>query len=707
MSLCVSVRPLSRTLYLHGTPDAATFYSLSGTVELSLDSSAATSASLLLTSLVVKFVGRSQHTQHDKDALFSPLHGKDRLTLCSVTRELVDEPTMLDFTNTSYSGDAARYSVLFDLHSIPGWLPPSAVAKHAIANDDELSDILACSETTYSLTVHATYKVIEAAHSDGLLQADNATDSEGLACLLNACNPLSSLSTALSSSSRSYGPGPAYNAVNTQDMDIVASLPTCAATDVVPITVTRLLVPSSLLSSPGPRQIHQPPPPTTKYTITAHSTPSSPIPDELCSRLQLVVSTPSFLSTSEDSLGFVVKMRLKPQEGESADAGTLTVSHVDIDIEEHAAFRTRPEEVFVTCSRESGGARMTSEPVVLESTSTDSPRQNNSRWWSSALRALSSSFSSRLVAASDFAPPYSQPSEHRRSTSISSHTVEEAKWRVARSLLHEDAASSFWLDENETPDSSDDDDEVPVKHAHALGQDGSWSTIRLNLKLINSNSTTSKSEGGISVDYSSGSSPQRTIAPSYHGPYARVAHLLRISAHVGYRRADGTIDERMKDTVQFELPLHFVVRPPSTPSSETTRQSTLTTSSSTIRTNVNPYASYAMRMPSVGTSGVPTNELDPLVLPAYSQIFDRDGELRVDTTRGVPPPYCPAPSSPRTGGPDISDQSSETDSSADNGNAQDGVTLLEDGVLVTKPELVPIGTAVLSWQHLKSLIETR
>lgn len=122
---------------------------------------------------------------------------------------------------------------------------------------------------------------------------------------------------------------------------------------------------------------------------------------------------------------------------------------------------------------------------------------------------------------------------------------------------------------------------------------------------------------------------------------------------------------------------------------------------------MNPYASYAMRMPSVGTSGVPTNELDPLVLPAYSQIFDRDGELRVDTTRGVPPPYCPAPSSPRTGGPDISDQSSETDSSADNGNAQAGVTLLEDGVLVTKPELVPIGTAVLSWQHLKSLIETR
>ena len=72
----------------------------------------------------------------------------------------------------------------------------------------------------------------------------------------------------------------------------------------------------------------------------------------------------------------------------------------------------------------------------------------------------------------------------------------------------------------------------------------------------------------------------------------------------------------------------------------------------------------------------PAPQYQPLLLPAYSQLFHDNGDTRVDTIRGIPPVY--------------------------KDKLDDGVDV---GLKVTKPELVPVGTQSIDLENMRSLID--
>jgi len=92
------------------------------------------------------------------------------------------------------------------------------------------------------------------------------------------------------------------------------------------------------------------------------------------------------------------------------------------------------------------------------------------------------------------------------------------------------------------------------------------------------------------------------LLPKLDSPFLRIRHTLRLAMQVDYN--DG------EDIVQFALPLHFVVLPPS-----------LTVRPSHSRPQSSQY------------------ECAPCALPAYVQLFHDNGEAKVDPLRGAPPAY--------------------------------------------------------------------
>jgi hypothetical protein len=243
---------------------------------------------------------------------------------------------------------------------------------------------------------------------------------------------------------------------------------------------------------------------------------------------------------------------------------------------------------------------------------------------------------------SQFAIPSEQPPTHpllhRNQWDCSSvlgllwNDQRDRSWTKTQSIMKPDNPSSFHL---QSPDGSNG--------THLLGND--WSVIKMNAQLDTSGRET------ISYGSQLGKFCSK-ISPLSQSPFHRVTHTLRVAAFVKYQ---GT----KQDIIQFSLPIHFVVTPESVPAepSPGTSQNAVST----------------QRVP---PSAAPAPQYQPLSLPAYTQLFHDDGEVRIDTSRGVPPAY--------------------RDKLADGD---------EVGRKVTKPELVPVGTQSIDLDNMRSLID--
>ncbi|KAG8783055.1 hypothetical protein FRC16_002484 [Serendipita sp. 398] len=176
--------------------------------------------------------------------------------------------------------------------------------------------------------------------------------------------------------------------------------------------------------------------------------------------------------------------------------------------------------------------------------------------------------------------------------------------------------------------------------------------------LLTANTPSHNASSAAPFEYSSEESGEKTnkrrIAPAMHTPYLRVAHLIRIATYLSFEK-DGQIVTDVEETSSSS---------PSSPSLSVSvcRDSSPASSSHSLSTGLAP------------------------VLPAYSQLFHEDGEARIDATRGVPPVY--RPSTP-LGSSSVPSQQQ----------------LLPEGeVVISKPELVPVGTTVIDWEKIPSLI---
>jgi hypothetical protein len=135
----------------------------------------------------------------------------------------------------------------------------------------------------------------------------------------------------------------------------------------------------------------------------------------------------------------------------------------------------------------------------------------------------------------------------------------------------------------------------------------------------------------------------KATSPTHLSPFLRVTHTLNIAIYVNYG------DD--KDVVQFPLPVNFVELPPNA----------------------------ATRSPSPIGNIAPSRCYEPLFLPAYTQLFHEDGEVRLDTSRGIPPAYR------------------DKLEGEEDGSGKYGRT-------VKKPELVPVGTTEVDWEAVRGLL---
>ncbi|KAG9053635.1 hypothetical protein FS842_007615, partial [Serendipita sp. 407] len=359
-----------------------------------------------------------------------------------------------------------HYSVIFDLLTIPGWLPASISAKHSLPHHTAIEHPWnishAVSSTSYSLSAVASYRILRtnalppkqprifqpqypslfpsangnrSREDDALLEnAEQESAELGLACLLNTCNPLSTLALTLSSH---FGTDSIIDYERIEDVceedESPASTSTtndAAAANPVEITLVRHLVelpPASSAQQPlgaAAPEAHKQRFPSTRYTIKPDSTSSvSPIPSELVSRLQLSVELPAFVDVNEPSLDVCMRMRLLPESQPASTTtttpiGRLRATHVEIDAEEHATFRTKRDEgyggrvgVHFGDQQEQDQTTATNGPIDLPSESTGSAapkRPSRPTWLNTADSSPASSSHSLSTGLAPILPAYSQ-----------------------------------------------------------------------------------------------------------------------------------------------------------------------------------------------------------------------------------------------------------------------------------------------------------
>lgn len=392
-------------------------YSLSGTVNLNISKNASSFAaglararsakSIVLTSLMVTLEGKSEHERAGE--------AYSAVRLCTVSQQLVESPVTLHINDNHH---ATHYDIVFDLLTIPGWLPPSF---NAIDNDTYLT-----SSTSYSLFATATYRV------DGSSQSFSTLGS-----IFHGCTPMWS---------RDHK----------------------AEADRVEIQLIRHLVPV-----PPPRLTESSLFPHTTFSISAQAKESSPIPNEVVSNLETLCSIPSFVATNETTIPIVVKTRFKGVLPEGVDRSELSIEWMEIDLDQHDHFRSRPDDQY------------TSRFALPSQQPPTHPLLHRNQWDDSSMFGLLWNDS------------------------------RDRKWTKTKSIMKEDSPSSFYL---QTSDGS--------TGAHPLGAD--WSVIKMNAQLNTSarEDILHGSQMGKSCDF---------VAPLIQSPFHRVTHTLRVSAFVTYQ----------------------------------------------------------------------------------------------------------------------------------------------------------------------------
>jgi len=123
------------------------------------------------------------------------------------------------------------------------------------------------------------------------------------------------------------------------------------------------------------------------------------------------------------------------------------------------------------------------------------------------------------------------------------------------------------------------------------------------------------------------------LRPSGHSPLFAVSHRLHVTLHCTYDLTEGENSERATEKLTFEIPLRFVRSPPAATS--TSRPSSPAPSSRS------PWSSTLTLF--AGSTSLPPPSLPyAQTLPAYSQLFDFNGDRKIDYS--VPLPlYTPRP----------------------------------------------------------------
>ncbi|PVG01135.1 hypothetical protein CPB86DRAFT_839244 [Serendipita vermifera] len=456
MSLFVSLVPITRSLVLHEPSDERSHYSLSGTVQLStsrifsslpllhqarilvnsLDTgSQPVPLSIELTSLVVTFEGYAE--------LLGGILGDQEETynaarLCSISQELISVTSSVLIPLPSHDGKSDHYQIVFDLLTIPGWLPPSTrrAAKFTEDNEAPLSPTSITSSIKYSLSATASYRVIQ--------------------------SPKSSLSASLSYILQCWAH------LGSSSMYTTQSGP-------VGIEVVRHYVSPSqqlLLCHPPKDQNSSSQFPPVTYLITAKSQPSSLIPDDIISRLQIQVLAPSIISEEEVELPISMAFRLI---NESRDCSCdnipngLAVTHVEVNFEQEEAYSSQPDDAFI---------------------------------------------SKLPLLAPQLSPVPLDFYEVKGHLSRGNH--ERTKWSNLQSLIREDAPSCFLLDyQNE--------DDIPGP-GHMISED--WSILDIQAIL-------GQPDQGCQSNTCS-PSKRHPMSTSFRSPFLSISHSLTLSFHLLY-----------------------------------------------------------------------------------------------------------------------------------------------------------------------------
>lgn len=214
--------------------------------------------SILLTSLILTFEGKSEHA--------SSQIGYSAARLCRIERELLTQPIAIS-TEGWQSADVA---VIFDL-TIPGWLPATTTARHG----------LAVASNSYALFTTATYRT----------QAETG--------FLAQCLPY------LTRNFKASAPR--------VDIEVVrhrVAPPVCDAGKF----------------------------PSATFAVTARAGPASPIPNDVVSKMQILVSIPESISTSDTTIPISLKCRC-------ASPG-LSASQMNVGIDQLETLHRTPDDSY-------------------------------------------------------------------------------------------------------------------------------------------------------------------------------------------------------------------------------------------------------------------------------------------------------------------------------------------------------------------------
>ncbi|KAI0700004.1 hypothetical protein BC835DRAFT_491939 [Cytidiella melzeri] len=128
----------------------------------------------------------------------------------------------------------------------------------------------------------------------------------------------------------------------------------------------------------------------------------------------------------------------------------------------------------------------------------------------------------------------------------------------------------------------------------------------------------------------------RVLRPSSQSPFLGVSHRMYVTLTCTFDLADGETPERVTERLRCSLPLRFVRRLPETHPTSPQPSTTIQGHAHSLSTNSTTSISSALDLPKPSSPYANT-------LPAYSQLFDYNGDRKIDFSIPLPA-YTPNPS---------------------------------------------------------------
>lgn len=292
MPVSIDIIPFSDSLELYGEPDFSSAFSLAGHVSISLSPPSfmfqrrRSTTRVLMQSLTVTFEGQSE--------IITPDIGYAPLRLCSITRELVNEPVDLSNEGREDFNKPCSWNVIFDI-PIPGWLPTTSTYGDRSAVE---------AGTRYALYATATFTYLEDGSSS---------------IFSNFCSPFSCRTHTINA-------------------------PRC------PVTLARLAEVPSASSSSSSTSVF----PMALFTVDVQSgqddteTGTTAIPPEILKKIQVVASIPNAVTLDETSVPLI--LRLQGNELDGSQQERLRITDFTVDVEQIETYRsTTPLDYIARC----------------------------------------------------------------------------------------------------------------------------------------------------------------------------------------------------------------------------------------------------------------------------------------------------------------------------------------------------------------------